>query len=111
MGYTLNFSAVWRSFDQLLWGLLLSLELAIGAILIGAVIGTIIVEGVSFWLSDNYRDVWPIILGLLLLLVILFRPLGLISFVLGERERVGSFGAKAKEKAKDKPKEKRNAAP
>ncbi|MGC0390601.1 branched-chain amino acid ABC transporter permease [Bradyrhizobium sp. USDA 241] len=71
--------------------------------LIGAVIGTVIVEGVSFWLSDNYRDVWPIILGLLLLLVILFRPLGLISFVLGERERVGSFGAK--------PKEKRNAAP
>lgn len=71
--------------------------------LIGAVIGAIIVEGVSFWLSDNYRDIWPIILGLLLLLVILFRPLGLISFVLGERERVGSFGAK--------PKEKRDAAP
>ncbi|MBI5263991.1 MAG: branched-chain amino acid ABC transporter permease [Bradyrhizobium sp.] len=66
--------------------------------LIGAVIGTLIIEGVSFWLSDNYRDVWPIILGVLLLLVILFRPLGLISFVVGERERVGSFGAKAKEK-------------
>jgi branched-chain amino acid transport system permease protein len=60
--------------------------------LIGAVIGAAIIEGVSFWLSDNYRDIWPIILGLLLLLVILFRPLGLISFVLGERERVGSFG-------------------
>jgi polar amino acid transport system permease protein len=39
MGYTLNFSAVWRSFDQLLWGLLLGLELAFVAILIGAVIG------------------------------------------------------------------------
>ncbi|TGN82785.1 branched-chain amino acid ABC transporter permease [Bradyrhizobium yuanmingense] len=65
--------------------------------LIGAVIGAVIVEGVSFWLSDNYREIWPIILGLLLLLVILFRPLGLISFVLGERERVGSFGAKQKE--------------
>ncbi len=64
--------------------------------LIGAVIGAIIIEGVSFWLSDNYRDVWPIILGVLLLLVILFRPLGLISFVLGERERVGSFGGKPK---------------
>src|SRR6266566_2807481 len=62
--------------------------------LIGAVIGAIIIEGVSFWLSDNYRDVWPIILGVLLLLVILFRPLGLISFVLGERERVGSFGGR-----------------
>ena len=64
--------------------------------LIGAVIGAIIIEGVSFYLSDNYRDVWPIILGVLLLLVILFRPLGLISFVLGERERVGSFGGKPK---------------
>ena len=70
---------------------------------IGAVIGTVIIEGVSFWLSDNYRDIWPIILGVLLLLVIMFRPLGLISFVLGERERVGSFG-----KA---PKETGNAAP
>ncbi|MCA6106369.1 branched-chain amino acid ABC transporter permease [Bradyrhizobium cenepequi] len=64
--------------------------------LIGAVIGAVIIEGVSFWLSDNYRDIWPILLGILLLLVILFRPLGLISFVLGERERVGSFGGKAK---------------
>ncbi len=71
--------------------------------LIGAVIGAIIIEGVSFYLSDNYRDVWPIILGVLLLLVILFRPLGLISFVLGERERVGSFGRK--------PKGRRHAAP
>jgi branched-chain amino acid transport system permease protein len=64
--------------------------------LIGAVIGAIIIEGVSFWLSDNYREVWPIILGVLLLLVILFRPLGLISFVVDERERVGSFGGKPK---------------
>jgi branched-chain amino acid transport system permease protein len=64
--------------------------------LIGAVIGAIMIEGVSFWLSDNYREVWPIILGILLLLVILFRPLGLISFVLGERERVGNFGRAAR---------------
>lgn len=42
MGYTLNFSAVWRSFDQLLQGLALSLGLAIAAISIGAVIGLII---------------------------------------------------------------------
>ncbi len=65
--------------------------------LIGAVIGAIIIEGVSFWLSDNYRDIWPILLGVLLLLGILFPPLGLISFVLGERERVGSFGRAPKE--------------
>jgi branched-chain amino acid transport system permease protein len=72
--------------------------------LIGAVIGTVIIEGVSFWLSDNYREVWPIILGVLLLLVIMFRPLGLISFLLDERERVGSFGKAPR-------KETRNAAP
>lgn len=39
MDYTLNFNAVWRSFDQLLSGLALSLGLAIAAILIGGVIG------------------------------------------------------------------------
>jgi branched-chain amino acid transport system permease protein len=60
--------------------------------LIGAVIGTVVIESVSFWLSNNYQDVWPIILGILLLLVILFRPAGLISLILSERERVGSFG-------------------
>jgi branched-chain amino acid transport system permease protein len=47
---------------------------------------------VSFWLADNYREIWPIILGVLLLLVILFRPSGLIGLVVCERERIGSFG-------------------
>jgi branched-chain amino acid transport system permease protein len=60
--------------------------------LIGAVIGVIAVEIVSFWLADNYQQVWPIILGLLLLLIILFRPSGLIGLVVSERERVGTFG-------------------
>ncbi len=39
MGYTLNFAAVWRSFDLLLEGLALSLALCFGAIVIGAFIG------------------------------------------------------------------------
>lgn len=39
MGYTLNFAAVWRNFDFLLSGLMLSLGLAVISILIGAVIG------------------------------------------------------------------------
>jgi len=60
--------------------------------LIGAVIGTMVIEALSFWLSNNYQDFWPIILGVLLLLVIMFRPAGLVSLVLSERERVGSFG-------------------
>jgi branched-chain amino acid transport system permease protein len=60
--------------------------------LIGAVIGAVVIEAVSFWLSNSYQDIWPIILGVLLLLVILFRPAGLISLILSERERVGNFG-------------------
>jgi urea transport system permease protein len=60
--------------------------------LIGAVIGAVVIEAVSFWLSNSYQDIWPIILGVLLLLVILFRPAGLVSLILTERERVGSFG-------------------
>jgi len=39
LGYTLNFGAVWRSFDLLLWGLALGLGMAIVSILIGCVIG------------------------------------------------------------------------
>ncbi len=39
MGYTLNFSSVWRSFDLLLAGLGLSLALAFAAIAVGSVIG------------------------------------------------------------------------
>jgi branched-chain amino acid transport system permease protein len=65
--------------------------------LIGAVLGTVAIEAVSFWLSNSYQDIWPIILGVLLLLVILFRPAGLISLVLSERERVGNFGQPPKE--------------
>jgi polar amino acid transport system permease protein len=54
MGYTLNFSAVWRSFDLLLQGLGLSLALAFVAILIGCAIGIV----TAFWLmskSSLYR--------------------------------------------------------
>lgn len=39
MGYTLNFTLVWRHFDKLAYGLLLSLELALLSIVIGAAIG------------------------------------------------------------------------
>ena len=60
MGYTLNFSAVWRSFDHLLWGLGLSLVLAVVAIGIGCAIGLFVAFGqisrqrVISALSDAY---------------------------------------------------------
>lgn len=39
MGYQLNFNFIWKHFDRLLNGLILSLELAVVSILIGMVIG------------------------------------------------------------------------
>jgi branched-chain amino acid transport system permease protein len=79
-------------------GVVLSTQIVLYALfggvgtLVGAVIGVIAIEMVGFWLADNYQQVWPIILGLLLLLVILFRPTGLIGLLVSERERVGTFG-------------------
>jgi branched-chain amino acid transport system permease protein len=92
--YTFHEGFVWPN----MLGVVLSTQIVLYALfggvgtLIGAVIGVIAIEIVSFWLADNYQQVWPIILGLLLLLVILFRPTGLIGFLVSERERVGTFG-------------------
>ena len=79
-------------------GVVLSTQIVLYALfggvgtLIGAVFGVVAIEVVSFWLADNYQEIWPIILGVLLLLVILFRPTGLIGLIVSERERIGSFG-------------------
>ena len=64
--------------------------------LIGAVIGVIAIEIVSFVLADAYPTVWPVILGVLLLVIILFRPSGLISLFVPRRTRVGVFGLTAR---------------
>lgn len=42
MNYHLNFNLIWRHFDKLWQGLILSLELAVLSILIGAVIGLVL---------------------------------------------------------------------
>ncbi|TIP75303.1 MAG: ABC transporter permease subunit, partial [Mesorhizobium sp.] len=42
MGYTLNFNLIWRHFEKLWGGLLLSLELAVISIAIGIVIGLLL---------------------------------------------------------------------
>jgi branched-chain amino acid transport system permease protein len=59
--------------------------------LVGAVLGTAAIEALSFVLADRFQDSWPILLGTLLLVVVLFRPAGLVSLLAGERERVGRF--------------------
>ncbi len=42
MGYHLNFTLIWRHFDRLGWGLVLSLELAVMALAVGTVIGLLL---------------------------------------------------------------------
>ncbi len=42
MGYHLNFTLIWRNFDKLWHGLVLSLELALASIAIGIVIGLVL---------------------------------------------------------------------
>jgi branched-chain amino acid transport system permease protein len=78
-------------------GVILSTQIVLYALfggvgtLIGAVIGVIVIESVSFVLADAYPTVWPVILGLLLLVVILFRPRGLISLLVPQVDRGGAL--------------------
>jgi branched-chain amino acid transport system permease protein len=60
--------------------------------LIGPVIGTGLIDLLGFHFSHVWNTGWPIILGLLLLVIVMFRPSGLIGFLVSDRERVGSFG-------------------
>ncbi len=60
--------------------------------LIGAIIGAAAIEFISIELADYFPGYWPIVLGLLLLAIILFRPTGLMGLLVSQRERVGSFG-------------------
>ncbi|MDX8490603.1 amino acid ABC transporter permease [Mesorhizobium sp. VK22B] len=57
MGYTLNFNLIWRHFDKLSGGLLLSLELALISITIGIVIGLVL----AVWYVSAGRVVRAII--------------------------------------------------
>ena len=62
--------------------------------LIGPVLGTVAIEGLSFVLSDTdaVRQFWPVVLGIVLLIVVMFQPNGLLGLVLSTRERIGSYG-------------------
>ena len=60
--------------------------------LIGGIIGVSAIDLFSYYLSQQWETGWPIVLGLLLLIVVMFKPTGLIGFLVTARERVGSFG-------------------
>mgnify|MGYP001173717582 CR=1 FL=1 len=75
--------------------------------LAGPIIGVGAIETLAFVLSDinALKPYWPVILGLIMLVVVVYRPTGLLGLVLSDRERVGSYGlggdgAAATEKAK-----------
>ncbi|MFN9389788.1 MAG: branched-chain amino acid ABC transporter permease, partial [Betaproteobacteria bacterium] len=61
--------------------------------LIGPVIGTTAIEALSYVLADIdlVKRFWPVILGLVLLLVVAFQPSGLLGLVVSARERIGSY--------------------
>ena len=79
-------------------GVVLSTQVVLYALLggvgtlIGPVIGVIAIEIAGFWLADSFPKIWPIMLGLLLLVVTLFWPTGLVGAVVSEQERSGRFG-------------------
>lgn len=73
--------------------------------LIGAVIGVTVLDLLNYLLPQmeflgptvkNFVETgWPILLGLLLLATVLFRPTGLMGFVMRDRSRNFLFGKKA----------------
>lgn len=70
--------------------------------LVGAVLGVSVIELISYALpqidalgtavQEFLETGWPIVLGVLLLVTVMFRPTGLIGLVVGDRERIGTFG-------------------
>ena len=63
--------------------------------LVGPIIGVLAIESISFTLSgmDTFKSYWPVILGIILLVVVTFKPDGLLGFILSRRERIGTFGS------------------
>jgi len=66
--------------------------------LVGPVLGTAFIEILSYWLADIdvIKPVWPIVLGLVLLLVVTFQPSGLLGMLVSTRERIGSYGRRGR---------------
>jgi hypothetical protein len=58
------------------------------------VLGTFLIEVISYVLADQdqIKQYWPVILGLVLLVVVVFKPTGILGFFVSERERIGSYG-------------------
>src|SRR5690242_8920062 len=66
--------------------------------LIGPVIGTAVIEALNYGLSDidAIRQFWPVVLGLVLLLIVMFQPKGILGLIVSDRERIGSYGRRGR---------------
>lgn len=62
--------------------------------LIGPILGAGAIEAIRFFLSDidAIKTFWPVVLGVIMLIVVTYKPTGIMGFVLPNRERIGSFG-------------------
>ena len=62
--------------------------------LLGPILGVGAIETIAFVLSDidALKPYWPVLLGVIMLIVVAYRPTGLLGAVLSERERIGSYG-------------------
>lgn len=67
--------------------------------LLGAVLGVAAIETIAFTLSDidQLKSYWPVILGVIMLIVVAYRPTGIMGFLITPRERIGSFGIDRRE--------------
>ncbi len=66
--------------------------------LIGPLLGVAAIETIAFVLSDQdeIKNYWPVILGVIMLVVVAYKPAGLLGFLVSERERIGTFGSAKK---------------
>jgi branched-chain amino acid transport system permease protein len=66
--------------------------------LIGPIIGTASIEILSYVLADIdvVKRFWPVILGIVLLLVVTFQPGGILGMFISSRERILSYGWRSK---------------
>jgi branched-chain amino acid transport system permease protein len=80
--------------------------------LIGPVAGVVAIETLTFVLSDIdvLKPYWPVILGIIMLIVVAYRPTGLMGLLVSPRERIGSFGITPRARARKRDEAARSAA-
>ena len=71
--------------------------------LLGAVFGVAAIETIAFVLSDidALKPYWPVVLGMIMLVVVAYRPTGIMGLLTTTRERIGSFGHPGEKRRKD----------